>query len=163
MTTPIRVVKKEIRILGLDFCSPKTVTGAVVRGGDFLDGIVSFPNSMELDDREVALRIIGTRFYPELRAVMIHDPLFRSRPKIVEKVTKLPVMRVSNVRPLHRGFRMVQLARGRLWVQTGLSRETLEKIVSVTWTFGRLPEPARVAHLLSRTRVLPRPSMYDKN
>ena len=162
MTNPIRTVKKEIRILGLDFCQNGRITGAVVRGGQFLDGVLTIPNHPGLSDREIGLQILKTRYYPELRAVMTHDPLRRSEPRTIEKTTRLPVIRVAARKPTGRGYKIVQAKRGRLWVQADLPSETLERIISLTWTFGKFPEPARIAHLLARTRVPAKPRPNDK-
>ncbi len=162
MTIPIKTVKKEIRILGLDFCRNDRITGAVVRGGQFLDGMLTIPNHPRLSDREIGLQILKTRYYPELRAVMTHDALRRSEPKTIEKTTRLPVIRVAARKPSRRGYKIVQAKRGRLWVQTELPSETIERIISLTWTFGKLPEPARIAHLLARTRIPAKPRQNDK-
>ena len=162
MTNPIMTVKKEIRILGLDFCHNDRITGAVVRGGQFLDGVLSIPKHPRLSDREIGLQILKTRYYPELRAVMIHDPLQRSKPKVIEKTTRLPVIHIATSKRRGRGYKMVQATHGRLWLRTDLPSETLQRIVSLTWTFGKLPEPARIAHLLARTRVPARPCLNDK-
>ncbi len=157
MTLTIRTVKKEIRILGLDFCNNNRIIGAVTRGGDLLDGIISFPTLARPDSRRIAQQIRQTRYYPELRAVMIHDPGHRSKPEVIERTSRLPVIRVLAKKPGHRRYRIILVKRGLLWVQTGLSDETLRKVLSLTWTWGRLPEPARAAHLLALTRVSVRP------
>lgn len=153
MTRSISVVKREIRILGLDFCNKRLVTGAVMRGGQFLDGVFTIPDHGRLRKREIAERILATRYFPELRAIMVHDPPHRSKAENIEKITGLPVVTISTVRPGRRGFRVHRTKRGKLWVRSRLPSETLDRIVSLTWTFGRIPEPARVAHVLARTRI----------
>lgn len=162
MTRPLRIVKREIRILGLDFCNTRATTAAVLRGGQFLDGVFTLQDSGRFSNREIANRIMATRYFPELRAIMVHDPRNRSNPETIEKVTRLPVITVSSVRPGRRGFRVLRTRRGRLWVRTSLPGETLSKILSLTWVFGRLPEPVRVAHLLARTRIPKAPLSNDK-
>lgn len=162
MTRPLRIVKREIRILGLDFCNTRATTAAVLRGGQFLDGVFTLQDSGKFSNREIASRIMATRYFPELRAIMVHDPTNRASAETIEKVTQLPVISVSKVNPGRRGFRVLQTRRGRLWVRTSLPGETLSKILSLTWVFGRLPEPARVAHLLARTRIPKPPLSNDK-
>src|SRR2546430_4438487 len=74
MRRPIGQVKKEIRTLGLDTCNPRSVVGVIVRGGLYLDGVVSFPHAQNEPARNCAERIIELRYFPELRAMMLHDP-----------------------------------------------------------------------------------------
>ena len=162
MTRPLRTVKKEIRILGLDLCNTRGITAAVLRGGQFLDGVFTLRDPGRLSDREIAGRIIGTRYFPELRAIMVHDPENRSNTDTIEKATRLPVIALSSVRPRRPGFRVAPAGRGRLWVRTSLPGETLSRILSLTTVFGRLPEPARVAHLLAKTRMPKAPFSDDK-
>jgi len=162
MTRPLRTVKKEIRILGLDFCNTRAVTAAVLRGGQFLDGVFTLNDPGRLSDREIARRIVGTRYFPELRAIMVHDPKNRSNTDTIEKATRLPVITVSSIRPRRRGFRVAPAGRGGLWVRTSLPDETLSRILSLTTVFGKLPEPARVAHLLAKTRMPKAPFSNEK-
>src|SRR6266516_3659617 len=122
MTRPIGTIKKEIRTLGLDTCNPRLTIGVIVRGGTYLDGMISFPSSGNDASRMVAKRII-----------------------------KLPTMVISDDKPNDgRGYQCFQGDLGRLWVKTRLESTTLKKILSVSWTTGKLPEPLRVAHLLAK-------------
>jgi len=162
MTRLLRTVKKEIRILGIDFCNPRAVTAAVLRGGQFLDGVFTLRDPGRLSEREIASRIIGTRYFPELRAIMIHDLKNRSNTDTIEKATRLPVITVSSIRPRRPGFRAAPAGRGRLWVRTSLPGETLSRILSLTTVLGSLPEPARVAHLLAKTPMPKPPFSNDK-
>ncbi len=148
MTGVISTVKREIRILGLDTCRPGKIFGAVIRGGEYLDGVMLFPR-----EEEASRVILGSRYYLELRAIMIHDPASRLDPKTIEKQAKLPVIRVSNSRTPPRPYQRVPSKHGILWVQSNLPSQVLKNVLNVTWTFGNLPEPARVAHLLARARI----------
>ncbi len=153
MTRPINAVKREIRILGLDFCNKRRIAGVISRGGNYLDGAFAIQDHDKVDDHSIAKRILKIRHYPELRAIMVHDPRRRSDPSITEEVTRLPVLMVSEKKPPKDGFKLCQSKRGRLWIQTSLDSETIAKIIPLTWTLGGLPEPARVAHLLARARI----------
>ena len=153
MTHPINTVKKEIRILGLDTCRLGRVFGAVVRGGLYLDGVILIPS-----EKEVAMTIRESRYYPELRAVMLHDPRNRLRSEAIEKRAKLPMIQVSSSKPARKGYLQFKSKRGSLWLRTNIPSPTIEQVLSTTWTLGRLPEPARIAHLLARARIPPRPS-----
>src|SRR6266566_1942021 len=115
MIRPIGTVKKEIRSLGLDTCNPRSTIGVIVRGGTYLDGVVSFPSS-----RNNASRTLVN----------------------------------SNDKPNDgRGYQCFQGDLGRLWVKTRLESATLKKILSVSWTTGKLPEPLRLAHFLAKLKV----------
>ncbi len=148
MSRAIRAVKREIRILGLDTCRQGKILGAVVRGGQYLDGVIIFSR-----ERETPRVVVESRYYPELRAIMIHDPAQRLDSKTIEKHARLPVIRVTASKPSRRGYQRVQSKHGSLWVQSSLPDQVSKKILDVTWTYGKLPEPARVAHLLARARV----------
>lgn len=154
MTRPTGTIKKEIRTLGLDTCSLRVTVGVVVRGGTYLDGVVSFPTSRNDASRTLAERIIESAYFPELRAIMLHDPNDQLDSTVVERMTKLPTMAISNDKPNHsRGYRCFQGDLGRLWMKTPLELTTLKKILSVSWTIGKLPEPLRVAHLLAKLKA----------
>ncbi len=153
MTRPITTVKKEIRILGLDTCRPGKVFGAVLRGGLYLDGVI-----FVLGQKKAAMAIRESRYYPELRAVMLHDPHGRLKPGAVEKHTRLPVIQVSRSKPARKGYQQFNSERGSIWVRTSIAYPTMKRILLTTWTLGRLPEPARIAHLLARARIPQTPS-----
>ncbi len=125
MIRTIETVKPEIRILGLDTCRDGEVFGAVVRGGMYLDGFVHF-DLERYGSRQLGKRVLATKYYPELRALMLHDPKNRLVITTVENVTMLPVISISKGGRVARGY-----------------------FLSVTWTYGTLPEPARVAHELA--------------
>ncbi len=154
MTRPITTVKKEIRILGLDSCTPQRVIGVVVRGGLFLDGIISFQQNGNRRTQDVVGKILKTKYFPELRSIMVHDPKSRLDPAKIEQVTRLPIIQVSGAKPGNgKGYEVIYRTKYTLWVKTKLESTTLERILSLTWTTGLLPEPVRVAHLLARTMI----------
>src|SRR2546427_645944 len=74
MIRPIGTVKKEIRTIGLDTCNPRLTIGVIVRGGTYLDGIISFRSSGNDASRTLAKRIIESEYFPQLRAIMQYDP-----------------------------------------------------------------------------------------
>ncbi len=148
----ITTVKNEIRILGLDSCAPQGVIGVVVRGGLFQDGALFFPQKRSPSGEGVGDRIVETKYFPELRSIMIHDPAGRLGSAKIEQRTQLPVIEVTETEPMsERGYTLVHGRRGDLWVKTRLRTLIIEKILSTTWTMGRLPEPVRAAHILSKT------------
>lgn len=154
MIRPITTVKREIRILGIDTCDPDRNIGAVVRGGSFLEGILVFKASRKNDRSSLGSEIVKIPYYPELRGIMIHDPSNRLDPDSIERLTQLSVMVLSNPQPENiKKFISFKTRRGHLLVKTRLPISTLEKIIDVTWTNAKLPEPVRLAHLLAKTRL----------
>jgi hypothetical protein len=146
-------VKKEIRTLGLDLCNPRRLVGAVVRGGTFLDGVVVFPSNPVPNSKSVASAIIGTRFFPELRLIMTHNSKVRLDTKVIESLTKLPVIQVNVARKRNsNGFKPRKVGSKWLQVKSPLPPRILQEILSTTWATGMLPEPLRVAHLVARSR-----------
>src|SRR2546429_9742817 len=98
MRRPIGQVKKEIRTLGLDTCNPRSVVGVIVRGGLYLDGVVSFPHAQNQPARNCAERILGLRTFPELRAFILHEPKAQLNSKLLVTETKLPTIALSTER-----------------------------------------------------------------
>jgi hypothetical protein len=147
----MRAVKEEIRILGLDTCNPGLTIGVVARGGLYLDGVMTFPSNPKNTMKRCARRIVDSAYFPELRAVMIHDPNDERDSRSLETITNLPTIAISKEEPGHgRGYNVFYGDPGRLWVKTRLELTILKKILVVSWTFGKLPEPLRLAHLLAR-------------
>ena len=145
-------VKKEIRTLGLDLCNPRRVMGAVTRGGDYLDGVLVLPPKPTLNTIWIASAIIRTRFFPELRLIMTHDPETQLDAKVIERLTKLPIITVDSTRKRQSdGFKSYKVREKQLQVKSSLPSEILQEILSTTWTTGILPEPLRIAHLLARS------------
>ena len=151
MIRPMRAVKEEIRILGLDTCNPGLTVGVVTRGGLYLDGLISIPKSLKNTMRESARRIVNSAYFPELRVIMLHNPDDVRDSRSLERMTSLPTIAISKDEPLDvRGYKAFHGNLGRLWVKTRLELTILKKTLTASWTFGRLPEPLRVAHLLAR-------------
>ena len=151
MIRPIRAVKKEIRILGLDTCNPHANISVIVRGGFYVDGVISISPDPKSIMREWGRRIVDSAYFPELRAIMLHSPNDELVPVSLERITGLPTMSISKDYPNHgRGCKAFDGSLGRLWVKTRLESTILKKILAASWTIGKLPEPLRVAHLLAR-------------
>src|SRR5438309_11806883 len=98
MIRAIGTVKKEIRSLGLDTCNPRLTIGVIVRGGTYLDGVVSLPSSRNDASRTLAERFIESEYFPELRAIMQYDPDDQLDSTVEERITKLPTIVMSNDR-----------------------------------------------------------------
>jgi hypothetical protein len=146
-------VKKEIRTLGLDLCNPRHFVGAVVRGGSYLDGVVVFPQEASPKSRQIAKTIAWTKFFPELRLIMTHDPKARLNAQVLERATKLPVIQIDSAwRRRSDGFVSHEVRGKRVQTKSSLPSSVVEEVLSTTWTMGTMPEPLRVAHLIARSR-----------
>ncbi len=162
MRTSLRYVKKEIRLLGLDACNPRLTIGAVVRGGLYLDGVMAFAREAEGEADLLAEKVTESRYFPELRTIMLHDPKGLLDSRTLQRVTRLPVITVSIDSHVHgRGYRLYGKNQQQLWIKTRLESSSLEKILSLTQSDGRLPEPLRIAHLLAKLNI-PRRLRRDK-
>jgi len=157
-------VKKEIRTLGLDLCNPRRFVGAVVRGGTFLDGVLVFPSKPYPMSKSIGSAIFGTRFFPELRVIMIHDPKGRLDAKVIERLTRLPVIQIDSVRKRSsNGFKPYKVGRKWVRVKSLLPPGVLQEILSTTWTTGTVPEPLRIAHLVARSRFFGKNRGFQAN
>jgi hypothetical protein len=138
--------------------------GAVTRGGDYLDGILVLTPNPRPKTALIASEILRSRFFPELRLIMTHDPETRLDPKVIERLTGLPVIRVDSTRNRQSdGFRSYKIGRKQLQVKSSLPPRILQQILSTTWTGGMLPEPLRVAHLLARSRFSWKNARFQAN
>jgi endonuclease V-like protein UPF0215 family len=150
MILPIRAIKEEIRILGLDTCNPDLTLGVVARGGLYLDGVIPLPPTTKNAPKELARRIIDSTFFPELRAVMLHNANNERDSDSLENATHLPTIAISKDEPTRsRGYKTFYGNLGQLRIRTRLESTVLKKILASSWTYGRLPEPLRLAHLLA--------------
>jgi len=157
-------IKKEIRTLGLDLCNPRRLMGAIVRGGVYLDGVVLFPSNPVPKSRSIASAILKTRFFPELRLIMTHDPKARIDSKVIEKWTKLPVIQIDSARRrISDGFESYRVAGKELQVKSSLQPGIIQEVLSTTWATGILPEPLRIAHLLARSGFFGKNTRFQAN
>jgi endonuclease V-like protein UPF0215 family len=148
-------VKREIRILGLDTCNPKLTIGAIVRGGLYLDGILAFSNT--ISSGTLAREIAETKYFPELRMAMVHDPDGSLNSRMIRQITRLPLVHVPlvNSKSVRGGISTAP----RHYNQPSPARPDpaiLARILEITHVRGYLPEPVRIAHLLSKLHVFGR-------
>ncbi|TMI27322.1 hypothetical protein E6H36_03145 [Candidatus Bathyarchaeota archaeon] len=148
--TNVMTVKKEIRILGLDTCRKGVIIGAVVRGGLYLDGVLRLHGADSTNSRAVAKYVRTSRYYPELRVVMTHDKRQTLNGKRLEKAVGLPLIQVATG-PTP-GYRRYLTKNGTANIRTRLPVETVTRIVALTWTQGKMPEPLRVSHLIAMSK-----------
>jgi endonuclease V-like protein UPF0215 family len=157
-------IKKEIRSLGIDLCNPGRVIGAVVRGGLYLDGVVVFSPKPTQWTASIANEVVRTRFYPELKLIITHDPEQKLDIRRIERMTSLPVLEVrARTRGRLNGFRRFWVAKKELQVVSSLETRIVQQILEGTWTTGSLPESLRVAHLIAKSRFLERNRPFRAN
>jgi hypothetical protein len=179
----MRTIKKEIRILGIDD-SPYTrqdkevlILGAVYRGGNYLDGLLSF--KIKRDGKDATEKIIKavkkTKHLGQLQLIMI-DGITLAGFNLADiqeicKKTKLPVIVIMRKKPEmskflqaltrfnKQGWKAVEKA-GRifkvkvnkkpLYIQlAGINIKQAISILNLTCLHSDIPEPLRVAHLIA--------------
>lgn len=141
-------MKREIRILGLDCCNDRFVVGVVTRGGLYLDGVFTLRDAKTAD---LARKVIGTKYFPELRAIMIHGSNPAVDANVVERTTSLPVITIPIDHQVRgRGYRNVRLGKNCIPVKSKMDSQTLMDTLSLTTLRAHLPEPVRIAHLLAK-------------
>jgi endonuclease V-like protein UPF0215 family len=152
--------KKEIRILGLDASNPNVTIGAIVRGGLYLDGVLTF--SGKINSSQLAREITKTKYFPELRIIMVHDPNGKLNPRAIGRITRLPSIDVllgANDRA--KGARGSPSKHHREGGSSGISPAMKTRILELTKATGRMPEPVRIARLLAKLQVFGR-HLQDK-
>ncbi len=173
--------KKEVRIIAWDDCAFKfntkrvTIVGAIFRGGQFLDGLLSTKIKKDgLDSTEkISSAILKSRHYDQLSLVMLDGITFAGFNMIdvkkLNKKTKLPVIVVQRDRPDMKKFllamkrvnkyeeraRAVRNA-GKIlhyseifYQKCGLTNRECEEVLRLTCVRSKIPEPIRVAHLIA--------------
>ncbi len=150
--------------------------GAVYRGGDRLEGILSTKvrrDGRNATDRLVAM-IMGSRFHPQLHYILL-DGIALAGFNVVDihrlwRETDLPVTVVSRNRPHREAVRaalldhipggaarwkLVQRAgavheiEGLFCQLAGLDEEEAGELIRITRRHAKLPEPIRTAHLVA--------------
>ena len=149
------IFRSESRVLGLDTCNPDIIIGSVLRGGLFLDGVLTF--SAELKTNRLASKINTTKYRPELRAIMIHDPSMVLSSSTIERMTGLPVLEaVASVKGHLTGQRMLCRVTGQERSMRHSRKSTIDQITAAKEISGGLAEPVRIAHLLAKLNVFGR-------
>ena len=147
----LKSVKPEIRILGLDSCNPRVIIGAIVRGGRYLDGVLAF--SKKNSPGKLAREITETMYFPELRIIMVHNPNGSLNASTIQRITQLPLINISIIsNDRAKSARSSGPKQHRERNQAGLDPTLLRRILELTQAKGHLPEPVRIAHLLSKLR-----------
>ena len=178
--------KKEIRVIGIDdspfnkFKDKKIlVVGVVMRGGSWIDGILSTKVDVDGNDstKNLIEMINKCKFKPQLQCIFL-DGIAVGGFNIVDvkelsKKTSLPVVVVirrmpdiknikktlikikkqQKIKLIQKAGNVVQI--GDIFVQlTGIDSEQAKKILKIVCTRSLIPEPLRLAHLIASGIVL---------
>ncbi|MBI2101648.1 DUF99 family protein [Candidatus Woesearchaeota archaeon] len=173
--------KKEIRVIGIDdspfnkFKDKKVmVVGVVMRGGSWVDGILSTKADVDGSDstKKLIAMINKCKFKPQLRCIFLNGIAVGGFNVIdvieLNKKTKLPVVVVIRRNPdipkIKRTLKKINQNRkisliekagnvvkiGNVYAQlTGIEFEDAVKILKIACTRSLVPEPLRLAHLIA--------------
>jgi endonuclease V-like protein UPF0215 family len=175
------MVKKEIRVIGIDdspfkkFSDSKSlVVGVVMRGGSWVDGILSAKVNVDGDDStdNIVQMINKSKFKPQLQCIFL-DGIAVAGFNVVDvkelsKKTKLPVIVVirrmpdinnikktlikikkkNKIKLIEKAGKITRI--GNIFVQlAGIDLEHAGKILKVVCTRSFVPEPIRLAHMIA--------------
>lgn len=163
----IRQVKREIRTLGVVAKRCKNggslVIGVVFRGGLYLDGVLK-ATAHDPDITGAMVEMIkSSPHYPQIRVLILHEVLIdeevRIDPSQLYNEVKRPLILLSDgdFKGEHRApTEVLEVELGGKTVKViplGLRRREAEKILTITTRDGVLPEPIRVAELISSALI----------
>jgi endonuclease V-like protein UPF0215 family len=178
-------MKKQIRILGIDD-SPfnfnqkfSTVIGVVMRGGEYLDCVLSRTITVDgIDSTNVCVDMVNkTRYKEQLRAIMIDGIAFGGfniiNIKELFNETGVPVISITRDEPNYESMKKVLINNFKNWksrfniiqegdlhkINTnykpiyikyiGISNIEAKEIIKLSTIRGVIPEPIRIAHLIA--------------
>lgn len=175
------MLKKEIRVIGIDdspfnkFKDKKAlVVGVVMRGGSWVDGILSAKVSVDGDDatKNIANMINSCKFRPQLQCIFLDGIAVAGfnvmDVKELSKKTKLPVIVIirrvpdinnikktlikikkkNKIKLIEKAGKIIQI--DNIFVQlAGIDLEHAREILKIVCTRSFVPEPLRLAHLIA--------------
>ena len=180
------MVKKEIRVVGIDdspfnkFKDKKIlVVGVVMRGGSWVDGILSTKVAVDGNDstKKIIEMINRCKFKPQLQCIFL-DGIAVAGFNVIDvkelnKKTKLPVViiirREPNIEKIKKTLikinkkdkiKLIEEAGevfriDNIFIQiVGIEIDDLRKILKVVCTRSLIPEPVRLAHLIASGVIL---------
>ena len=176
------MVKNEIRVIGIDdgpfnkFKDSKAlVVGVVMRGGSWVDGILSAKVDVDGDDstKNIAGMINRCKFKPQLQCIFL-DGIAVAGFNVIDvkelsRKTKLPVIVIMRRKPDIENIRktLIKIKQkskikliekagkvfhiGDIFIQSvGIEIQDLRKILEIVCTRSLIPEPIRLAHLIAQ-------------
>ncbi|MEM4647914.1 MAG: DUF99 family protein [Candidatus Pacearchaeota archaeon] len=179
------MIKKEIRIIGIDdgyfekFKSKYSkVVGVIFRGGEFIDGLISFDVEVDGDDatEKIANAINKSKHKGQIGIIMINGISLAGFNvidiELLSKLTSLPVIIVSRKKPRlnlikktlkkinhEKKIKLIEKAGKpkpfiindkKIYYQFfNIDEEKVREILKLTIKRGLMPEPLRVAHIIA--------------
>lgn len=174
-------MKREIRIIGIDDApfdkfkeKEVLIVGAVFRGGDWLDGVLS--SKVRVDGSDSTSKLVKMinkcKFRPQLQCVILDGIAFGGFNVInieeLNKKTKLPVIVVIRRMPdfnkikrtlkkikQENKYKLIEKAGkvnkiGQIYFQSkGISLERTKEVLKISCTRSLLPEALRAAHIIA--------------
>jgi len=173
--------KKEIRVIAWDDCGFRfksknvRIVGAIFRGGQFLDGLLSATIKKDGNDatQKIAGSIMKSRHYGQLSIIMLDGISFAGFNlvdiKKLNRETGLPVIAVQrnkpdlmkfkkalNIFPDHKKRKDIVKKAGKIYnfekifyQKCGLNNRDCIDLLKLTCTRANIPEPIRVSHLIA--------------
>jgi len=176
-------MKKELRILGIDDSSFNRkdknvlVVGTIFRGGNYLDGFLSF--YVKNDSNDATFKLINcinkSKHKEQLKCIMLNGisvagfNMFDI--KEISKKTKLPVIVIIRRHPNIKKFKSalskidkarlkviknageihsIKINNSKLFFQiSGISKFSAIGIIKLSTTRSNIPEPLRIAHIIA--------------
>ena len=180
------MVKKEIRVIGIDdspfnkFEDSKVfVVGVIMRGGSWVDGILSTNVTVDGDDstKKLIEMINKCKFKPQLQCIFLDGiavagfnvidvknlskktnlpviVVIRRKPDISNiKKTLIKINKKNKIKLIENAGSVMQI--NDIFVQlTGIDLEHAKKILRIVCTRSLIPEPIRLAHLIASGVIL---------
>lgn len=179
-------MKKEIRVIGIDDSpfskfrdSKSLVVGVVMRGGSWVDGILSTSVDVDGNDatKKISEMINKCKFKPQLQCIFL-DGIAVAGFNVVDvkelgRKTKLPVIIVirkmpdidnikntlikinkkNKIKLIEKAGEIIKI--GNIYAQmAGIKADEAGKILKIVCTRSNIPEPLRLAHLIAQGVVL---------
>ena len=175
------MLKKEIRVIGIDDSafnksqkSKVLVVGVIMRGGEWVDGILS--TKVKIDGNDSTSKIIqmisNCRFRTQLRCIFLNGIAVAGFNVMdiqkISKETHIPVIVIIRKNPdmetikktlikinKKQKIKLIEKAGNVFKVESifvqlcGIDLEMAKKIVKLTCTRSFIPEPLRIAHLVA--------------
>ena len=175
------MVKKEIRVVGIDdspfnkFKDKKIlVVGVVMRGGSWVDGILSTKVAVDGNDstRKIIEMINSCKFKPQLQCIFLDGIavagfnvidvkelnrktklpvviIIRRKPDIEKiKKTLIKINKKDKIKLIEKAGEVFQI--DNIFIQSvGIEIDDLRKILKIVCTRSLIPEPIRLAHLIA--------------
>lgn len=175
------MIKKEIRVIGIDDSpfnkfkdTEVLIVGVVMRGGLFVDGVLSTKVKVDGSDAtdKLAKMINKCKFKPQLQCIFLNGiavagfnvidvqklnqktripvvVVIRTNPDIEKiKNTLIKIRQKNKIKLIEKAGRVIQV--DNIFVQlTGIDLEKAKKILKIVCTRSLIPEPLRLAHIIA--------------